>query len=100
MKGEGYRGEPAIVSAGDMRLASGQAAPADGSVHSCLKGRTIESTRTDGQVLNVQCTDGRRYGIAWVDPATKLQIRAEPCLVKVDAKIRVEGVSVFGEARM
>jgi|SRR5688572_9614448 len=100
VKGVGFPGEPAIVAVDNMRLVAGEVQTPDGSVHNALKDRTIESARTDGETLILQCVDGRRYGIAWVDPKTHERIKAEPCLVKVNVRARVEGVSVFGDARM
>lgn len=100
IKGEGFNGEPAIVAINDMRLAAGDVDTPDGSVHGALKGRTIESARTDGEALILQCTDGRCYAIAWVDPTTRQRIQAEPCLAKVNVRMRLAGVSVFGEARL
>lgn len=100
VKGEGFLGEPAIVAIDSMKLAAGEVSTPDGSVHNALKDRTIESARTDGETLILRCVDGRRYGIAWVNPQTHERIKAEPCLVKVNVHTRVEGVSVFGEARI
>lgn len=100
VKGEGFLGEPAIVAIDSMKLAAGDVSTPDGSVHNALKNRTIESAHTDGETLILQCADGRRYGIVWVNPQTHERIKAEPCLVKVNVLARVEGVSVFGDARM
>jgi hypothetical protein len=100
IKGVGFQGEPAIVAVDNMRLAAGEVSTPDGSVHAALLGRTIESARTDGELLMLQCTDGRRYGIAWVNPDTHERIKAEPCLVKINVALRMEGVSAVGDARM
>lgn len=95
--GKGFAGEPAIVSAGDMRLVAGPVDVVDGSVHRALEGRTIESARTDGELLHLQCSDGRRYGIAWVNPQTKERIRAEPCLTKIDVRLTLSPTSPFDD---
>lgn len=100
VKGTAFNGEPAIVAVNDMRLAAGDVETPDGSIHRVLKGRTIESARTDGETLVLQCAEGHCYGIAWIDPKTSQRIRAEPCLAKVNVEIKLEGVSVFGDARM
>lgn len=94
--GHAYEGEPVIISVGDMRHA-GPVDVVDGSVHRALDGRTIESARTDGEVLYIQCTDGRRYGIAWANPQTHERIRAEPCLVRVDVRITLGHVSAWDD---
>ena len=99
-KGVGFPGEPAIVSIGELRDASANVEPLDGGVSRLLAGKTIESARTDGEVLYLQCSGGRRYGIAWIDPGTKQRIKAEPCLTKVDATIRIQGVSAESGAGM
>lgn len=98
IKGIGFPGEPSIVAINDMKLVYGEVDTPDGSVHNALKGRTIESARTDGETLIIKCTDGRSYGIAWVDPKTHERIKAEPCLVRVDVKAKLPGVSIFGDA--
>lgn len=95
--GKGFAGEPVIVSAGNMRQASGPIDVVDGSVHRALEHRTIESARTDGEILYLQCTDGRRYGIGWVNLQTRERIKAEPCLCKVDVMLKLGGVNVFDD---
>lgn len=74
--------------------------PLDGHINRVLEGKTVERATKDGQMLILEMTNGERWGIAWANPNTGEGTPGEPCLVKVDAKIRLEGVSVFGEARM
>lgn len=96
IQGEGYAGEPVIVAVDSLRDVSDEVEVRDGGIHHALVGKTIESARTDGLTLIVACVGGRSYGLAWVDPATRQRVRGEPCLVKVDATIMLEGVSAFG----
>jgi hypothetical protein len=95
--GKGFAGEPSIVSIDEMRQASGPIDVVDGSIHRALEHRTIESARTDGDVLYIQCADGRRYGLTWVDPQTRERIRGEPCLTKVDVRVTLGSVNAFDD---
>lgn len=95
--GKGFAGEPAIVSVGDMHQLTGTVDVVDGHVNRALEHRTIESARTDGELLQLQCTDGRRYGIAWVNPQTKERIRAEPCLTKIDVRLTLGSVNIWDD---
>jgi len=95
--GQGFVGEPAVISVGDMRQATGPIDVVDGSVHRALEHRTIESARTDGEILYLQCADGRRYGLAWVNPETKERVRGEPCLLKVDVSVKLGSVNIFDD---
>jgi hypothetical protein len=73
--------------------------PLDGHINRVLEGKTVERATKDGQLLILEMTNGERWGIAWANPDTGEASPGEPCLVKVDATICVEGVSVFGDAR-
>jgi len=73
-----------------------QGRPLDGHINRVLEGKTIENVTKDGRTLVINCTNGESWGIAWATP-NGVGIEGEPCLVTVDVKVLVPGVTVFGK---
>ena len=71
--------------------------PLDGHINRVLEGKTIELATKNGRMLVLEMTNGEKWGIAWATP-NGVGVEGEPCLVKVDVKVKVPMVSVFGEA--
>lgn len=69
----------------------------DGHINRVLEGKTIERATKDGRMLVLEMENGERWGIAWATE-NGVGIEGEPCLVRVDVKIAVPSVAVFGEA--
>ena len=65
--------------------------PKDGHIHKALAGQTVESIRSDGRTLIVQCSFWRFRRITWTGGG-------EPCLMKVDVVVTLPSVDVFGTA--
>lgn len=72
-----------------------QGAPLDGHINRVLEGKTIENVTKDGRTLQIKCTNGEIWGIAWATP-NGVGIEGEPCLVKVDVQVQVAGVGAAG----
>lgn len=72
--------------------------PLDGHISRVLEGKTIELAEKDGKMLILHMTNGERWGIAWANSETGEGFIGEPCLVKVDVRVMVPSVSVFGAA--
>jgi hypothetical protein len=70
----------------------------DGHINRVLEGKTIENVTKNGQMLIIRCTNGEEWGIAWANSETGEGYLGEPCLVQVNVRIRLPGVSLNGEA--
>jgi hypothetical protein len=71
--------------------------PLDGHVNRELEGKTIRRALKNGRTLELEMDNGERFQIAWATP-NGIGVDGEPCLVKVDVRIVVPQVSVFGTA--
>lgn len=96
--GELQEGEPAIVGTAEYQLAADTLAfPEDTHVHSCLKGKIVESAKSEGSILWLRLVGGESYGIAWVD-SNGVRLAVEPCLYKVNVLVTPEPVCAYGES--
>lgn len=73
--------------------------PLDGHINRALEGKTVKRALKNGRVLELEMTNGERWGIAWAT-LNGVGIEGEPCLVRVDVKVAVPGASVFGDAHI
>jgi hypothetical protein len=73
--------------------------PLDGHINRVLEGKTINKVIKDGRILQIELTNGERWGIAWATP-NGVGIEGEPCLVKVDVALNIAGIDLVGKGGM
>ena len=66
-----------------------------GFITSFCAGKTVESFLMDGVWLILVFTDGHQARIGWQDSAGN-QLKGEPFLENLDAKVQIVGASVSG----
>ena len=77
----------------------GQQGHLGGWITSHLQGRTIECLMRDGVWLILRFTDGHEARIGWQDTHGN-QLKGEPFLENLDARIFIAGAGFSGEANM
>ena len=70
-----------------------------GWITSYLQGRTIECLMKDGEWLILRFTDGHEARIGWQDTSGN-QLKGEPFLENLDARIFVAGAGLTGVGNM
>ena len=70
-----------------------------GWITSYLQGRTIECLMKDGEWLILRFTDGHEARIGWQDTGGN-QLKGEPFLENLDARIFVAGAGLTGVGSM
>lgn len=98
--GEGFDGEPRLVGLDDISDdIDGHLVAIDGHLNTLLANQRIDDARTDGQILYLTLGTGKKMAVLWVDPITNRRILGEPCLVRVNVKLKAPMVSLSGQAQ-